>query len=451
MFVSSIYAHHARAMEPALPTGLDAPEEVGALKPEQKSNDLKRAAGSTFGSRGLTLTGSLDMRTGVRTQEDKHVDQHSLAETRVQFNLELSGEPLEFRLSTDLLYDAVAGPKEIDLEEGSGFLDLRETSVLFRPASFIDIKAGRQILTWGTGDFVFINDLFPKDFKSFFIGRDVQYLKAPSDAVKLTLFSQVANLDLVYTPRFDADRYIDGSRLSFFNQTLDNLSGKNDVVSADKPDDSFSDDEIALRLYQNLSGYELSLYAYRGFWKSPAGTNESAGKVTFPKLDVYGASLRGSVGGGIANIEFGYYNSLDDPKGDDFAIRNSQARFLVGYERELIKELNLGVQYYLEQRLDHSAYQRTLPENQRMANEIRHVVSLRLTQLLKRQYLKLSLFTFYSPFDQDAYLRPEITYQLYDGWSIKTGGNWFFGNIEQSFFGQLQRNSNIYLGFRYSF
>ncbi|MCK5919886.1 MAG: hypothetical protein KAG66_03035, partial [Methylococcales bacterium] len=218
MFATSIYVQHARAMEPTLPIGLDALEEVGTLKSEKKSNDLKRAADSILGSRVLTLIGSLDMRTGVCTQEDKYEDQQSLVETRFQFNLEFSGEPLEFRLSTDLLYDAVAGPKEIDLEDGSGFLDLRETSVLFRPTSFMDIKAGRQILTWGTGDLVFINDLFPKDFKSFFIGRDVQYLKAPSDAVKLTLFSQVANLDLVYTPRFDADRYINGSRLSFFNQ-----------------------------------------------------------------------------------------------------------------------------------------------------------------------------------------------------------------------------------------
>ncbi len=62
------------------------------------------------------------------------------------------------------------------------------------------ITLGRQILTWGTGDLVFINDLFPKDWVSFFIGRDVEYLKAPSDALKVSAFSSWANLDLVYTP-----------------------------------------------------------------------------------------------------------------------------------------------------------------------------------------------------------------------------------------------------------
>ncbi|MFW6031595.1 MAG: hypothetical protein ACOC9T_03300, partial [Myxococcota bacterium] len=32
----------------------------------------------------------------------------------------------------------------------------------------------------GTGDLVFLNDLFPKDWRSFLLGRDLDYLKAPS-------------------------------------------------------------------------------------------------------------------------------------------------------------------------------------------------------------------------------------------------------------------------------
>ena len=34
-----------------------------------------------------------------------------------------------------------------------------------------DVKIGQQVLTWGTGDYVFLNDLFPKDYPSFFAGR----------------------------------------------------------------------------------------------------------------------------------------------------------------------------------------------------------------------------------------------------------------------------------------
>ena len=53
---------------------------------------------------------------------------------------------------------------------------IREAHVSASPFTWLDVKLGRQILTWGTGDLLFINDVFPKDFVSFFIGRDGEYL-----------------------------------------------------------------------------------------------------------------------------------------------------------------------------------------------------------------------------------------------------------------------------------
>jgi hypothetical protein len=35
------------------------------------------------------------------------------------------------------------------------------------------------------------------------VGRDNEYLKAPFDAIKVSLFGKWANLDIVYTPQFD--------------------------------------------------------------------------------------------------------------------------------------------------------------------------------------------------------------------------------------------------------
>ena len=66
---------------------------------------------------------------------------------------------------------------------------LREGYISYYPSSFYEIKAGRQVLTWGTGDLIFINDRFPKDYESFYSGRDMEYLKVPSDAVKISFLS----------------------------------------------------------------------------------------------------------------------------------------------------------------------------------------------------------------------------------------------------------------------
>ncbi len=436
------------AEEPPLPTGLGqewAPENRGT------ETIAEAEIGKDAHARPVIFTGFSDTRAGARAQEDGYQDRVSLAETRLRFNLEWPGREFELRLSADLLYDAVTEDRSIDLESGDGFFDLRAANLMMRPASFLDFVIGRQILTWGTGDLIFINDLFPKDFQSFFIGRDVQYLKAPSDAIKLTLFSTVANLDLVYTPRFDADRFVDGSRLSYFDSGTGSLKGKSDSIHTDQPDDWFNDDEIALRLYRNVEGYELALYAYRGFWKSPAGFDFDSGRATFPGLGVYGGSIRGVLGPGIAHLEFGYYDSLDDRKGDNPAIRNSEVRFLSGYELELAKEFSVGVQYYLEHRLDQAAYEQALPVGQTASERDRHILTLRLTQLLQRQDLELSLFTYYSPTDDDGYLRPYLAYRFDDNWNFVVGANLFFGNSEHTFFGQLEDNSNIYTGVRYNF
>ena len=426
--------------EPALPAGLDEP---AASDKEPETNGENDAPFRT--------TGFWEARGGVRLREVENERRTSLGETRLQVELEKQVPGYLFHLTTDLVYDSLADRQEVDLETGEGFIDLREANVVVSPAANVDIKAGRQILTWGTGDLLFINDLFPKDFVSFFIGRDEAYLKAPSDALKVSYFSSWANLDVVYTPRFDADRFIDGSRLSFFDAAQGRIVGRNAVVRVERPDDWFEDDEWALRLYSNFGAYELALYGYDGFWKSPAGFDPITGRATFPRLSVYGVSLRGPVGPGIANIEFGRYDSRDDPTGDDPLIRNGEARFLVGYEQELARNFTLGAQYYLERMFDYEAYRETLPPGVPPRDELRRLITARVTWLTLNQNLAWSLFVFYSQSDEDSYARPKVHYKVDDHWSTELGGNLFNGKKEHTFFSQFRDNDNVYAALRYGF
>lgn len=437
--------------EPALPTGLggeesDAPEEAAAAAEERA---LLKAIQDE-----LDLSGFWEVRAGVRTRNDPVERQDSLGETRLQLKMQRRVDDVTLRLTSDFLYDWTANDHSIDLEAGDGWIDLREASAAFTPVDFMDVKAGRQILTWGTGDLVFLNDLFPKDWQSFLIGRDVEYLKAPSDAVRMAFFSDAANLDVVYTPKFDPDRYITGERISYYSAQTGTLAGRNAVVRADRPNDWLDDDEWAMRLWKNVEGYELALYGYDGFWKSPGGFDAASMRATFPRLSVYGASARGQLGRGIANVEAAYYDSRDDRSGNAPVVNNSQMRFLAGYEQDLkriARDLTVGVQYYLEWTQDYGAYRRTLPAGMPPVDEYRHVYTLRVTKLLLNQNLELSLFTFYSPGDQDAYLRPLVSYKIDDHWSAEVGGNIFTGSDNHTFFGQFENNTNVYAALRYGF
>ncbi len=429
------------AAAPELPAGLGTDEEAPGTGVQAE------AEGTLFGG---TVSGFFEQRAGHRVVGDPTERGVSLNETRFQLEWEGGIGSATLKLTTDLIYDNVIRDRRLRLNAGRGWLDLREASIALPLADFADLKAGRQVLTWGVGDLLFINDLFPKDWNAFFIGRDVEYLKAPSDALKLSLYSDWANLDLVWSPQFDPDRFIDGRRLSYYAAALGRIAGRDAIVRPLLPDTPLRDEEWALRLYRNFGPWEAALYGYHGFWKSPAGST-ATGQATFPALSVYGASLRGPLARGVLSTEFGWYDSRDDRSGSDPLVRNGELRFLVGYEQELARDFTGGIQYYVEYMLDHDAYLRSLPAGLPAADESHHLVTLRLTLLTLDQNLSWSLFAFLSPSDRDFYLRPRIDYKVDDHFTIEAGASLLGGEDQHTFFGQLRDNSNVHFSIRYGF
>ncbi len=209
-------------------------------------------------------------------------------------------------------------------------------------------------------------------------------------------------------------------------------------------------DEWAARLHRRVGRYELAGYGYWGFWKSPAGADAASGAATFPALAVYGASVRTPLLRGIANVEAGYYDSRRDRAGDDPLIRNDEVRALVGYERELARNWTWGAQYYVEWMLDYDGYLRGVPPGSPVADEVRHVVTTRITWLSRSQTLTASLFAFVSPSDRDAFVMPRLGYQLDDHWRADVGANLMFGREDHTFFGQFRNNSSAYAAVRYT-
>ncbi len=457
--VAALCASHAASQEPALPPGLDEPDgpalppgldepDVPALPPGL--GDEVAADGETQADEreGLVdrlpweLHGFWEVRGGLRTQNDRAQPRDAtLGEVRLQLETEKAWQSAVLEFTGDAYFDGV-------LEEAE--FDLRRLRLTWSPLDTLDVRLGRQVLTWGTGDLLFINDLFPKDWQSFFIGRDVEYLKAPSDAVKIGWYPEWGNVEFVYTPQFEPDRYITGERISYFHPMF-GLSGRRNRAHTNPPNDWFEDDEFALRVYRSVGRYEVAAYGYAGYWKSPAGMRLIPFQATFPKLNVYGASVRGPLGKGIFNAEVGYFDSRQDRHGNKMHIDNSQFRLLIGYEQELAKELTGSVQYYVEHMMGHHAYRNTPFSFMAQRDRDRHVVTARLAKLLMNQNLTVSLFAYYSPSDNDAYLRPHAKYKVNDHWTVEAGGNVFLGASNSTFFGQFEGNTNVYAAVRWSF
>lgn len=366
----------------------------------------------------------------------------SLAELRARLENDWYFGETYLRLKADINADAVTDTLDASIREG--FFNIS-------PTSKSDMRVGRQILTWGTGDLVFLNDLFPKDWQSFFSGRDMEYLKAPADAIRFTWYQSKANLDLVWIPFFEADTYLTGERFSYYSPMTDSITAAPPQLAVTQKSNTLSNGELAIRLYQNIGNYEWAVYGYQGFYKQPRGFNPVNSELFFPKMNVFGASLRGPVGPGIMNTELAYHQSKQDKNGSDPWVPNSEWRFLIGYEQELISNLTLGLQYYLEQIVDYQQLLDQSPAPNTEPPHRRHTVTVRLTYRTMQEKLRWSLFSFYSPNDKDAYLIPSVSYRYSDGWSLESGANIFIGDHIYSFLGQLQKNDNIYIRSIYRF
>ncbi len=446
------------AGEPELPAGLDEDEESEDALPAGLALDESRSPESVAlgesNNQGFSLPfewhAVLDSRAGVRVARPIEEKRSSMAELRLQLHGERSWEFLSstVAVTADLVYDPVHDIYKPDLIRGEGALDLREASIETTPVEWMDLRLGRQALTWGTGDLLFINDMFPKDWNAFLIGRDMEYLKAPSDALKVSLYHQLASVDLIYTPRFNADRYPDRRRLSSWDPMSQSIVGRELIASDRLPSRWFRDSELAARLYRQVGRTEVAAYGYRGFWKSPAGFDPITSRATFPSLSVYGGSARRPLLGGIAHTEAGYYDSRSDRSGKEGLVRNSEIRALVGFEKEAKQNLTIGLQYYLEYIRDYQAHARSQAPSPVIVDRARHLATLRVRYLAMNQNLQLGLFAFLSPSDQDAFVLPSASYSIDDTWRITAGANLFAGQEDHTFFGQLEANSNVYTSLR---
>lgn len=391
---------------------------------------------------GFLLSHFSGRTTGIKRNVVQSGD-FILAEQRLRLDIEAWAESIDasLRVKTDIIYDAIDRRSNIDI---------REAYIDYSTGRF-DFRLGRQIATWGVGDLIFINDVYPKDWLSFFSGRPMEYLKIGVDAFRARFTTNILNADLLAVPFFTTDNVPSSGRFILPDPFVA-VPNQNERL----PESSYGNTEFALRLYKNIGGFDLSLYAYRGFWRRPSRELDNviaptSVTVFYPSLSVYGLSAQRSAIGGIISFETGYYHSRDDEEGDDPAIPNSEIRFLVGHQRHLWEDATLGFQYYSEVMDDYNEYRDGLSAGLPVQKEVRNMFTLRLEQLLRHQTWRLSLFCFYSPADRDYLVQPYASYKLAEELSLTLGANVFGGRDESTSLAMFDRNDNTFVSIRFDF
>jgi len=369
------------------------------------------------------------------------------SEVRVQLQLSGGGERDEYFVRVDFLSDR--------LSSQVGELDLREAYLKLFPADWFDLKIGRQVATWGTGDLLFVNDLFAKDLVAFFTGLDIGYLKLPQDLLRMAFYLGKPTLEIAVSPYYTMDNVPTGERLSVYNPATGQLVDSESALPAESQPKDLGHGEIYARLYGMSGNFEWAFYGYRGFYPQPVGLKivDSMPVLFPPRLSSGGASLRGPLAGFLVNAEGALYYSEEDSDGTNPMLPNSTVRAIAGAEKSLGNELTASAQWFGEYMLGFDDYRTFFDTTMQtpLQKEIEHSATLRLTKFYKNQTLKFTLFTFWGITAEDIYIRAITDYKITDAVKLTLGLNWLDGNKPHTLFGQLQNNSNVYGRIRYSF
>lgn len=362
-------------------------------------------------------------------------DQNWLEE-RVRLQIDASSGNWRLLLKGDAAYDHLGRGDQSELREGYASYT----------ASKWDLRVGRQVITWGVGDLAFVNDVFPKDHEALFAGRPLEYLKRGVDAVKLGVYPQFASFEWVVAPQFRASRIPDATRFHLY----DPMPALTNRVT-EKP----SHGDMGLRIYRDVGGWDAAAYLYRGYQRTPSVRPDSMSAPTrltffYPELSTYGASLSGRVGEGVVSLEAAYYDSRQDRAGTDFAVPNSQTRLLIAYQLQPWEDFSLNLQYYAEHMHAYDAYRASLPPGFPADKRRSHTASLRATQFLLHQTLRLSVYASRNTSTGDYFINPELRYSFTDRVWGALGAN-VFGGKPWGPFGQLARDDNLYVQLRYEF
>ena len=163
--------------------------------------------------------------------------QYKWLEERVRLQLDASEGNWRLLLKGDAVYDHLGRGDQSELREG--YVDYSGGNW--------DLRVGRQVITWGLGDLVFVNDVFPKDHEALFAGRPLEYLKRGVDAVKLGVYPAFASFELVVAPEFRESRIPDARRFHLYDPM---------PALTNRVTEKISHGDIGLRIYRDVAGWD---------------------------------------------------------------------------------------------------------------------------------------------------------------------------------------------------
>ena len=449
----------ASAEEEDALSGFDDEKDENGTDEEIESADeeesWKQTLGGFSGSAGLSASYSYAKDAPA---DKTQADWSGLTKLRPYFSLTWDaklGENWKTRISGKAFYDLAYGMKDSEtfsdevLSELEKEAELREIYLEGSPFGNLDIKLGKQIVSWGVANSLRVVDVLnPTDDREFGM-TDLEDVRLPIAMTKLDYYIGDLKLEAVAVHKIKFNKSAPFG--SDFNPATQKI---NEVI----PESSYENTEYGLALIGTFSGWDASLH-WAQYFDDTAHFNIT--KTTFipgvgvvPTLEQRHSRL--TMGGGTLSIPYGNFIWKAEAaklQGLEFALVTdktfSRTDVLFGAEYSGWSDTSVTIESGVKHLDDFDTRLEDFPDSQL---EDRIATTVSFMQDYINQTLHLSLVgMMIGKSGQDGGLnRMSLEYDVMDAFSV-TGGVMLYQPGENAYFQSLNENDRIFFEVRYSF
>ena len=355
----------------------------------------------------LQLNGFVDTYHALQA---KHP--HKVMSSRTRARLELRADYGEATLysSMNIAYNSL-------LKDQSGAF-LREAYFDYA-GKFLEIKAGRQIITWGVADGLRITDLIsPMDYTEF-MANDYDDIRVPVNAVNLKYPGESFSAEVVFVPVPEYFVMPEGED----NPWTMALPDRARMDLGDTPEKRLKNSEVGGRLRFFLENFDFSLTAMHTYNKAPVTvarynpkTDSILIKGVYKPMEVFGGDISIPMGEFVIRGEFAEY--LNEPialaNSSDYFVHHT-SNFLIGIDWYAGNNWTFMAQYMHKVVSD---YRDDLSIEQNSS-----MVTARISKELLNNTLKLSVYGILDIDNLGYYIRPAADYLMSDQITLSLGAD----------------------------
>lgn len=382
------------------------------------------------------VKGFIDTYHALRTESP---NDWMSSRTRIRGELTLEKGNAGMFVSMNAVYNGI-------LKDQTG-LFLREAYLYYSKNAW-DIRAGRQIITWGVADAMRLTDIIsPMDFTEY-LAQDYDDIRIPVNAVRLRYVRNKWSAEAILIP-VSSFFELPTDPENPWSVVLPGVTVPYTLSVGKTPDKKFKNIEFGGRVGFYLSGVDFSFYALRTWNKMPVFQKIMADDGTslacegeYRHMTMLGADLSIPLGKFVLRAEVAeYLGEAQEPAVNAGVITANSLNVLGGIDWYPGNDWNVGVQY------SHKYISGCKPGISAYRNS--GMATLRLSKDLLHNTLNLSTFAYVDISNGSIYNRLSADYALTDQIHTLVGYDLF--HADAGMFAMYDKNSEVWLKLKYSF